>query len=58
MDEEMDEEMDIPDEIIVEAIDVPKDQVYLLTRRKPQESLAEWAKRCGVIYNIGGRLPQ
>lgn len=43
---------EFPSEVMLETIEVPKDQVYLLVARKPHESLADWAKRCGVLYNV------
>ena len=43
---------DYLDMIIVERIEVPKDQIFLLQERRPSETLEEWAKRCAVIYNV------
>lgn len=32
---------------------VPKGTVWLISQRKPNETVEEWAKRCAVIYNVG-----
>lgn len=39
--------------VILERIEIPKGQVALLVRRKPGETLSQWADRCGVLYNVG-----
>lgn len=38
--------------IVAESINVPASQVHLLVKRRPNETLSQWADRCGVIRNL------